>query len=181
MSDALEKTNHAFDTLGVSSEADVSTLFDALLRRAVEEIASAKTAEELESFRVRWLGRNNSIKSRVQENWLKPAAARAKKWVGASFNACFRKIEEDLVARKSQPSAAGSADRIDLSLPGVVRPIGTRHLIRQTYDEVERIFLSLGYTVVEGPEIETPYYNFEALNIPEHHPARDNMDTFYLE
>jgi phenylalanyl-tRNA synthetase alpha chain len=72
-------------------------------------------------------------------------------------------------------------ERVDLSLPGVRRPIGTRHLLRQTQAEIERIFLSLGYTVVEGPEIETPYYNFEALNIPEHHPARDTMDTFYLE
>ena len=60
-------------------------------------------------------------------------------------------------------------------------PIGTRHLIRQTYEELQRIFLSIGFSVVQGPEIETPYYNFEALNIPEHHPARDNMDTFYIE
>jgi phenylalanyl-tRNA synthetase alpha chain len=70
---------------------------------------------------------------------------------------------------------------VDLSLPGVERPIGTRHLIRQTYEELFRIFLSIGFSVVQGPEIETPYYNFEALNIPEHHPARDNMDTFYIE
>jgi phenylalanyl-tRNA synthetase alpha chain len=69
----------------------------------------------------------------------------------------------------------------DLSLPGVERAIGTRHLIRQTFDELLRIFVSIGFSVVEGPEIETPYYNFEALNIPEHHPARDNMDTFYIE
>jgi len=69
---------------------------------------------------------------------------------------------------------------VDLSLPGIERPIGTRHLIRQTFEELQRIFLSIGFSVVEGPEIETPYYNFEALNIPEHHPARDNMDTFYI-
>jgi len=181
MSDNLEKTNLTFDKLGVSSETDVSALFDALLRRAEEEITDARTSEELESFRVRWLGRNNSVKSRVQENWLKRAAPDAKKRVGASFNACFRTLEQDFDAQKAKPAATGSSKRMDLSLPGVVRPIGTRHLIRQTYDEVERIFLSLGYTVVEGPEIETPYYNFEALNIPEHHPARDNMDTFYLE
>jgi phenylalanyl-tRNA synthetase alpha chain len=68
----------------------------------------------------------------------------------------------------------------DLSLPGIERPIGTRHLIRQTYDELLRIFTAIGFSVVAGPEIETPYYNFEALNIPEHHPARDNMDTFYI-
>ena len=70
---------------------------------------------------------------------------------------------------------------MDLSLPGIERAIGTRHLIRQTSEELQRIFLSIGFSVVQGPEIETPYYNFEALNIPEHHPARDDMDTFYIE
>jgi phenylalanyl-tRNA synthetase alpha chain len=70
---------------------------------------------------------------------------------------------------------------VDLSLPGVVRPLGSRHLIRQVFQEIEDIFFSIGFSVVEGPEIETPYYNFEALNIPEHHPVRDDMDTFYME
>ncbi len=69
----------------------------------------------------------------------------------------------------------------DLSLPGVIRPIGSHHLIRQVFQEIEDIFFSTGFSVVEGPEIETPYYNFEALNIPEFHPVRDDMDTFYLE
>jgi phenylalanyl-tRNA synthetase alpha chain len=69
----------------------------------------------------------------------------------------------------------------DLSLPGVIRPVGTHHLIRQVFQEIEDIFFSIGFSVVEGPEIETPYYNFEALNIPEFHPVRDDMDTFYLE
>ena len=79
-----------------------------------------------------------------------------------------------------EQSAAAGSDKIDLSLPGIERAIGTRHLIRQTYDELLRIFTAIGFSVVAGPEIETPYYNFEALNIPEHHPARDNMDTFYI-
>ena len=62
-----------------------------------------------------------------------------------------------------------------------MRPVGTCHPVRQTFEEIEKIFLAMGYSVVSGPEIETPYYNFEALNIPEYHPARDNMDTFYME
>jgi phenylalanyl-tRNA synthetase alpha chain len=69
----------------------------------------------------------------------------------------------------------------DLSLPGVIRPVGSRHLIRQVLQDVEDIFFSIGFSVVEGPEIETPYYNFEALNIPEFHPVRDDMDTFYID
>src|SRR6202043_2413679 len=78
-------------------------------------------------------------------------------------------------------SAVARKDLIDISLPGVIRPIGSHHLVRAVMQEIEDIFFSIGFSVVEGPEIETPYYNFEALNIPEHHPARDNMDTFYIE
>jgi phenylalanyl-tRNA synthetase alpha chain len=70
---------------------------------------------------------------------------------------------------------------VDLSLPGVIRPVGSRHLIRQVFQEIEDIFFSIGFSVAEGPEIETPYYNFEALNIPEFHPVRDDMDTFYID
>ena len=68
-----------------------------------------------------------------------------------------------------------------LALPGVTRPIGSHHLIRQVFQDIEDIFFSIGFSVVEGPEIETPYYNFEALNIPEFHPVRDDMDTFYID
>ncbi|HVB55338.1 MAG TPA: phenylalanine--tRNA ligase subunit alpha [Candidatus Acidoferrales bacterium] len=99
-----------------------------------------------------------------------------------SLNSWQDELEERrLEIEGSAEQTAQAREQIDLSLPGVERAIGTRHLIRQTYEELQRIFLSIGFSVVEGPEIETPYYNFEALNIPEHHPARDNMDTFYIE
>jgi len=74
-----------------------------------------------------------------------------------------------------------ASECVDLSLPAVIHPIGSHHLIRQVFQEIEDIFFSIGFSVVEGPEIETPYYNFEALNIPEFHPVRDDMDTFYIE
>src|SRR5579864_4607127 len=180
MANILEKTNLSFQKLDAVSESGVQTLFDELLRAADSELQAVGSAEELETFRVRWVGRNNSIKSRVQENWLKLAPAQAKKWVGASFNICFRKLEENLTGKKATLQTSGAIGRTDLSLPGVTRPIGTRHLISQTYEELYRIFNSIGFSIVEGAEIETPYYNFEALNIPEQHPARDNMDTFYL-
>ena len=79
------------------------------------------------------------------------------------------------------PTSNRKSNLVDLSLPGVTRPIGSHHLIRQVFQEIEDIFVSIGFSVVEGPEIETPYYNFEALNIPEFHPVRDDMDTFYLD
>ena len=132
-----------------------------------------------------WVAKSGVL-SEISENWLKPAGKDLKAAVGQGLNALKSHIEERIQAltaakEASAEQSAASCDQIDLSLPGVERAIGTRHLIRQTYEELERIFLSIGFRVVEGPEIETPYYNFEALNIPEHHPARDNMDTFYIE
>jgi phenylalanyl-tRNA synthetase alpha chain len=133
-----------------------------------------------------WLSRKSGAISLIAANWLKPAPAELRGVVGQEFQKLKAHVEATLEEKRkeieaaAEQSAAGR-DQIDLSLPGVERAIGTRHLIRQTYEELERIFLSIGFRVVEGPEIETPYYNFEALNIPEHHPARDNMDTFYIE
>ena len=124
---------------------------------------------------------------KITDNWLKPAPPDLKRVVGQELNKLKAHVEaalEERRARRSKPPQKKPrrlATAIDLSLPGVERALGTRHLIRQTYEELQRIFLSIGFSVVEGPEIETPYYNFEALNIPEHHPARDNMDTFYIE
>jgi phenylalanyl-tRNA synthetase alpha chain len=109
-----------------------------------------------------------------------------KRDVGASLNALRAHVESQIEARRASiesgaEEAALAKERVDFSLPGVIRPIGSHHLIRQVFQEIEDIFLSIGFSVVEGPEIETPYYNFEALNIPEFHPVRDDMDTFYID
>src|SRR5277367_3866013 len=137
-------------------------------------------------FRDAWLGRKSGVLAQITDNWLKPASPELKRGVGAALNElrghAEAKIEERRVALEAGiETSAAARDSVDLSLPGVVRPIGSRHLIRQVFQEIENIFVSIGFSVVEGPEIETPYYNFEALNIPEHHPVRDDMDTFYLE
>lgn len=181
MPDILDKTNQPFETLGVSSQQAVSELFRELNSRMQAEADAIASAEQAESFRIRWLGRKNSVSLQLRENWLKPAPPEFKKWIGEALNA-FLQNTEDALKNGKQAAETGtcSADQIDLSLPGVTRPIGSEHLIRQTYDELFRIFGSIGFSVVEGPEIESSYYNFEALNIPEHHPARDNMDTFYI-
>jgi phenylalanyl-tRNA synthetase alpha chain len=133
-----------------------------------------------------WRGRKNGVLRRVGENWLKPGPPNLKSIIGQEFQKLKAYVDSAFDEKRSEIEAAAeqsaaARDKIDLSLPGIERAIGTRHLIRQTFDELQRIFLSIGFSVVEGPEIETPYYNFEALNIPEHHPARDNMDTFYIE
>jgi phenylalanyl-tRNA synthetase alpha chain len=133
-----------------------------------------------------WTGRKSGALTKIGDNWLKPAPPELKRVVGQEFQKLKAHVESVLEEKRKEieaatEQAAAARDKVDLSLPGVERAIGTRHLIRQTFDELIGIFLSIGFSVVEGPEIETPYYNFEALNIPEHHPARDNMDTFYIE
>jgi phenylalanyl-tRNA synthetase alpha chain len=134
---------------------------------------------------VYWTGRKSGVLSQITDNWLKPASPELKRVVGKELNQLKEHVEAKLEEKRKEIEAAAEQgagrDQIDLSLPGVEHAIGTRHLIRQAFEELQRIFLSIGFRVVEGPEIETPYYNFEALNIPEHHPARDNMDTFYIQ
>jgi phenylalanyl-tRNA synthetase alpha chain len=134
---------------------------------------------------IHWTGRKSGVLSEITDHWLKPASKDLKSVVGRELNSLKAHIEATLEEQRKEMNAAEASaavrDQMDLSLPGVGRPLGTRHLIRQTFEELQRIFLSIGFRIVEGPEIETPYYNFEALNIPEHHPARDNMDTFYIE
>ncbi|HEV2305629.1 MAG TPA: phenylalanine--tRNA ligase subunit alpha [Candidatus Acidoferrales bacterium] len=186
MPEAIEKTHLRFSQLHCSSdEQQLHYLFHELSELAAHEAEASPTPEVAEKFRVRWLGRQDSVLSRITANWLKEAPPEAKKWVGQQLN-WLRPILEDLAANLKKLSeeaaldAAAARDQIDLSLPGVTRTLGTQHLVRQTYEELYRIFASIGFSIVEGPEIETAYYNFEALNIPEHHPARDNMDTFYI-
>src|SRR6266478_202021 len=133
-----------------------------------------------------WESRNEGIKSNISENWLKKADPGLKRSLGQNFNELSKHLENLFHVWKAQveadtEEATSAFEKVDLSLPGVHRPIGSHHLIRQVFQEIEDIFVSIGFSVVEGPEIETPYYNFEALNIPEFHAVRDDMDTFYLE
>lgn len=182
-----DPTKQTLAQLGVDSPEKVAACF-AQLSRAFDEQA-ARDLADLESWRifvVKWTGRKSGVLLFITDNWLKAAPPELKRIVGQELNKLKAHIETTLEEKRKEieaaaDSSAAARDQIDLSLPGIDRAIGTRHLIRQTFEELERIFLSIGFSVVEGPEIETPYYNFEALNIPEHHPARDNMDTFYIE
>jgi len=178
-----EKT---FAALGVTQPDQVAPLFAQLLAQATADLEQASSADAFEKFRVKWLGRKAGVLTLVGENWLKPAAFELKRAVGQELNKFKAQLETQMETRRAaiesgREQAVSAKDRIDLSLPGVLRPIGSRHLIRQVFQEIENIFVSIGFSVVEGPEIETPYYNFEALNIPEFHPVRDDMDTFYVE
>jgi phenylalanyl-tRNA synthetase alpha chain len=168
-----------------SADAIVSRFAEVRQRFDEQAAVHSKDQESWRAFVVKWTGRKSGVLTLITDNWLKPASPELKRVVGQELNQLKAHVERVSAERQKAIEATAeetalARDRIDLSLPGIERAIGTRHLIRQTYDELLRIFSAIGFSVVAGPEIETPYYNFEALNIPEHHPARDNMDTFYI-
>jgi phenylalanyl-tRNA synthetase alpha chain len=186
MSTSESKVSQTLAALGVTSAEQVQSLFAEVRARFDTEAAKVSDEASWKIFRDTWLARKSGVVTLITDNWLKPATPELKRAVGASLNELRTHLDAQMEDRRAAvesgaDSAASAKERIDLSLPGVIRPIGTRHLIRQVFQEIEDIFCSIGFSVVEGPEIETPYYNFEALNIPEHHPVRDDMDTFYLD
>ncbi|HET6144917.1 MAG TPA: phenylalanine--tRNA ligase subunit alpha [Candidatus Acidoferrales bacterium] len=171
--------------LDAASPEQVAVRFADLRSQFDQDAASATNESGWKALRDAWVGRKSGLLTQVTDAWLKPAKPELKRAIGQSLNELKAHVEAALESRRvaveaAAESAANAREREDLSLPGVMRALGSRHPLRQTFEEIERIFLSLGYSVVSGPEMETPYYNFEALNIPEHHPARDNMDTFYM-
>jgi phenylalanyl-tRNA synthetase alpha chain len=181
-----KKNTLTLPALNSSSTDEVHARFAELRVRFDSDVSSVTDENSWKILRDAWLGRKSGVLTLVTDNWLKPSSPDLKRVVGASLNELRAHVEAQIEARRLSveagvETAASAKERIDLSLPGVIRPIGSHHLIRQVFQEIEDIFFSIGFSVVEGPEIETLYYNFEALNIPEHHPVRDDMDTFYLE
>jgi phenylalanyl-tRNA synthetase alpha chain len=179
-------TQQTLTDLGADSAEKVAVLFAEVRSRFDAQISAPLNPAGWEDLKQTWTGRKSGVLTLIGDNWLKPAASELKRAVGQELNKLKAHIESSLEACRQQvesgaESAATAKDRADLSLPGVIRPVGSHHLIRTVMQEIEDIFFSIGFSVVEGPEIETPYYNFEALNIPEHHPVRDDMDTFYLD
>ncbi|GAC1660707.1 MAG: phenylalanine--tRNA ligase subunit alpha [Candidatus Acidiferrum sp.] len=172
--------------LGVTSPEQLAPLFARLRAQFETHVCAPDNEEAWKHLRDAWLGRKSGVLAQITDNWLKPASPDLKRVVGAHLNELRAYVEAKIEERRlaieaGAEDAAMAGERVDLSLPGVRQPIGSHHLIRQVLQEIEDIFVSIGFSVVEGPEIESPYYNFEALNIPEYHPVRDDMDTFYLE
>jgi phenylalanyl-tRNA synthetase alpha chain len=163
---------------------DAPAPLEELRREAEAAIAAAEAATELEELRVRYLGRRSQLTQVLRSIGELPPERRGP--VGKEANELRRALERQLAERSSQLEAVElerrvAGDRVDVTLPGdPPRPLGHLHLVTQTRREMEDIFLGLGFSVVEGPEVELDYYNFTALNIPEGHPARGEMDTFYL-
>lgn len=146
-----------------------------------EEAAAVRSESELKIFRDRWLARKNGILAQINDLWLKGAPKEAKREAGMRVNELKSRIQsmvDNAGVQRAESSAA--RDCIDISLPGIRRPIGAEHPILKTSREMCAVFEKLGYSIAEGPVIETDYYNFEALNFPPNHPARDTQDTLFI-
>jgi len=176
------------------SPAALDKAAERLLAALEKENAEVKTESDWKAFRDRWLARKNGILTQVNDLWLKAAPKDAKREVGQQVNR-LKKTVEDTVAsaekqsaapverktRKGQPVVSSpAASVLDITLPGTRRPLGAEHPVIKTVNEILAVFRNLGYSVQEGPEIETDYYNFESLNFPPNHPARDMQDTFFI-
>ena len=156
----------------------------ARLREAAEaEIAAAESTEGLEGIRVRYLGRKGSLNAILRGLGQLPAEERPA--MGALANSVRDAVAAAIDAKGDALAHAGleraiSEERLDVTLPGRRRPRGHLHPLRQTEDDLVDIFVSMGFSVAEGPEVEDDFYNFGGLNFPPDHPARDAQDTFFL-
>ncbi len=151
-----------------------------LRMRAEAEIGTARDAGDLEAFRVAFLARKGSINSLFEQ--LKSVPPEQKPARGKELNELRSHVQRLFDERSAllAAHAGGGKASIDLTLPGRGRARGTKHPITATIDEITRIFVSMGFGIADGPEIEDDYHNFEALNFPPDHPARDMQDTFFL-
>ncbi|HZQ24095.1 MAG TPA: phenylalanine--tRNA ligase subunit alpha [Terriglobales bacterium] len=176
-----------------------------LLAALQEESDNVESEADWKTFRDRWLARKNGILTQLNELWLKSAPKDAKPAVGQRVNeiklivedhvhAAYGKVDTFVDVQGSVTSTGSErhlkdlranrdrqSDRqIDITLPAIRRPIGTEHPVIKTMNEIVAVFRNLGYSVEEGPEVETDYYNFESLNFPPNHPARDMQDTLFI-
>ena len=174
-----------------------------LLAGLGDEATAVKSEAEWKLFRDRWMARKNGVLTQINDLWLKGAPKEAKREVGQLVNsvviprvdAAIRESHDHIkslaILKRARAEgldaeidAAGRAldrsDSIDVTLPGVRRPIGAEHPVIKTTNEMVRVFQKLGYSVADGPVVETDYYNFEALNFPPNHPARDTQDTLFI-
>ncbi len=175
-------TNDSIPNLTAFDEAALDQAFAALRHQAGEASAALGSAEAVEAFRLQWLGRKQGRLNEVSGRWLKSAPPEAKKAIGQRFNELKAEVERLLeqAAGAGPDEAALKAEAIDITLPGTERLTGAEHPITRTLNEIVNVFAALGYSVGVGPEVETDFYNFESMNFPPGHPARDTQDTLVV-
>ncbi len=170
------------DTIPQLSSFDEPALDQAFATLAAEvrdSAASLTTPEARENFRLHWLGRKQGRLKLISDAWLKSAPPEARKPLGIRFNQLKEQIEQTLESLTSAPPTP-QMQGIDISLPGTIRKPGIAHPLLNTMHEIVRVFHHLGYSTSLGPQVESDFYNFEALNFPPNHPARDTQDTLQI-
>src|SRR5208337_846377 len=174
--------NEEIPNLTAFDEAALDEAFARLERQARDGAAALDGDAAVEAYRLHWLGRKQGRLNEVSGRWLKAAPAEAKKALGLRFNALKAVVELLLEqgAGAGLNDAALAAEAIDITLPGTRRLTGAEHPITRTLNEITQVFAALGYSVGVGPEVETDFYNFESMNFPPGHPARDTQDTLVV-
>ncbi|ROQ19857.1 phenylalanyl-tRNA synthetase alpha subunit [Marinimicrobium koreense] len=157
---------------------------NALTEAALKQVQDADDLASLEKVRVEYLGKKGSISAQMKS--LGKLSAEERPAAGAKINEAKNQVQDALNERKAALEKAAidaqlAAETLDVTLPGRANQTGGLHPVTRTLERIEAIFAAVGYTVEEGPEIEDDYHNFEALNIPSHHPARAMHDTFYVD
>jgi phenylalanyl-tRNA synthetase alpha chain len=170
------------------SEASLDAAFAAVQAEADRAISASSI--DVWTFKLEWLGRKQGHLKAISDAWLKTAPADAKKLIGQRFNALKERIEAELAGRESflkglnealdAPGSPFARRAIDVTLPGSAQRVGAEHPLVKTMAEIVSVFQRMGYSVGLGPEVETDFYNFEALNFPPNHPARDTQDTLVV-
>jgi phenylalanyl-tRNA synthetase alpha chain len=162
---------------------DLNQRFDVIKANAIQRLSEIKSSTELADLKAEVLGKKGVFAELLAG--MKDLPATERPAFGAIVNlaknevlALFDQKQAELEAAKIQEQLAKEA--VDVTLPGRVFPLGSRHLIRQMIEEIEDLFIGMGYEVKEGPEVESDKYNFEMLNLPKSHPARDMQDSFYI-
>lgn len=168
-------------TLESYAPEQLDRAFQLLRTELSQETSQLRTSEDREQFRLHWLGRKQGRLKSISEAWLKTAPPEARKTLGQHFNQLKQQIEQALeTGHESTDAPLPDSDAIDITLPGIRPTLGAQHPLIGTMHEIIRVFEHMGYSVGVGPEVETDYYNFEALNFPPNHPARDTQDTLVI-
>jgi len=161
----------------------MSNRLEDILKEAREQLREAGDLSEIEDLRVRLLGKKSRLSQILRS--MGNLSPEERKAVGKESNAARAEIENLLaerlrVLKEAHKEFRFKAERIDVTEPGNQRGLGTLHLISLTIEEISKIFMNMGYRVTEGPEVETVFHNFDALNADKNHPSRDLSDTFYI-
>ena len=151
--------------------------------RAAAALANAKLPQEIDEFRVRFLGKKGELTGILKQ--MGKLSPEERPVIGQLANEIRKDIEDTIANKSAEIKKAAQEKRLteetlDVTMPGTLPQIGYKHPLSIVLDEIKDIFMGMGFDIAEGPEVEYDYYNFEALNIPKDHPARDTQDTFYI-